>query len=80
MCGVQPRLLVGGEYLGRAINLNCRIVGMHRSLGLQFMDGWDTFFGKHAMYTKDGVHLSRMVAEAYGAQLVGAVKRTRQGN
>ena len=80
VCGVIPRICEGGEWLSRAISLNDRIEGMCRSLGLRFVDGWDTFFGKHEMFAKDGVHLSRVGAEVYGAQLEGTVKAIRQGN
>lgn len=80
VCGVIPRICEGGEWLSRAISLNDRIEGMCRSLGLKFVDGWDTFFGKHEMFAKDGVHLSRLGAEVYGAQLEGTVMTIRQGN
>lgn len=47
--GVLSRLFLGGEWLARVINLNCRIEG------LQFVDGWDTFFSKDAIYGGTGL-------------------------
>ena len=81
VCGVIPRLRGDEVWLSRAINLNGKIETMCRSLGLRFVDGWDTFFGKHEMFSKDGIHPSRVGAEVYGLQLDVTVKEiSRQGN
>ena len=80
VCGLIPRRFADSEWLSRSLSLNSRLEGMCRELGFLFVDGWDTFYGKHAMYTKDGVHLSKIGTEAYGAQLEGTVRGIRQGN
>ncbi|KAG0719178.1 hypothetical protein GWK47_051031 [Chionoecetes opilio] len=68
---------VGQEWLSRALSLNSKIEELCKGMGLRFVDGWDTFYGKHSMYTRDGVHLSKMGTEAYGDQLEKAVSSMR---
>ncbi|KAG0720097.1 hypothetical protein GWK47_031334 [Chionoecetes opilio] len=80
ICGVIPREYVGQEWLSRALSLNSKIEELCKDMGLRFVDGWDTFYGKHSMYTRDGVHLSKMGTEAYGDQLEKAVRLASQGN
>ncbi|KAG0716248.1 hypothetical protein GWK47_010172 [Chionoecetes opilio] len=80
ICGVIPREYVGQEWLSRALSLNSKIEELCKGMGLRFVDGWDTFYGKHSMYTRDGVHLSKMGTEAYGDQLEKAVRLASQGN
>ncbi|KAG0699146.1 hypothetical protein GWK47_025887 [Chionoecetes opilio] len=80
ICGVIPREYVGQEWLSRALSLNSKIEELCKGMGLRFVDGWDTFYGKHSMYTRDGVHLSKMGTEAYGDQLEKAVRLVSQGN
>ncbi|XP_045136199.1 uncharacterized protein LOC123519077 [Portunus trituberculatus] len=59
VCGVLPRKELGGEWLSRAIAVNCRFADHCRSNGWAFINNWDLFYGKDTLYTRDGVHLSR---------------------
>ena len=59
VCGVLPRRGVGAEWLFRAIAVNRRLAVHCKSNGWSFIDNWDLFYGKDALYARDGVHLSR---------------------
>ena len=59
VCGVLPRRGVGVEWLSRALAINCRLAAHCKSNGWSFIDTWDLFYGKDALYARDGVHLSR---------------------
>ena len=59
VCGVLPRRGVGAEWLSRALALNNRLAAHCKSNRWAFVDNWDLFYGKDALYARDGVHLSR---------------------
>lgn len=59
VCGILPRRGVGAEWLSRAIAVNRRLAVHCKSNGWSFVDNWDLFYGKDALYARDGVHLSR---------------------
>ena len=78
VCGVLPRRGVGNEWLSRAITLNRRLASHCKSNGWSFVDNWDRFYGKDALYARDGVHLSRQGVRVLAGTLereVGALQR-----
>ena len=77
MCGVLPRMGAGVRWLSYAIALNCRLAEHCKKNGWAFIDHWDLFFGKHELYTRDGIHLSKAGVEVFADTLerqVGLVK------
>lgn len=69
MCGVLPRRGVGAEWLSRAIAVNSRLAAHCKSNGWAFVDNWDLFYGKDALYARDGVHLSRQGVRVFAGTL-----------
>ncbi|MPC45802.1 hypothetical protein E2C01_039507 [Portunus trituberculatus] len=49
VCGVLPRRGLGGEWLSRAIAINCRLADHCRSNGWVFIDNWDLFYSKDTL-------------------------------
>lgn len=64
-CGVLPRRVVGGEWLPRAIAVNCRLASHCESNGWTLIDNWDRFYGKDTLYAREEVHLTRQSVRVY---------------
>ena len=78
VCGILPRRGVGIEWLSRAIAVNCRLADHCKSKGWSFIDNWDLFYGKDALYARDGVHLSRQGVRVLAGTLEREVDALRR--
>ena len=56
--GVLPRLRASGHMLSKVIGINERLQDLCIPEGVQFVDPYDIFYGRHDLYQLDGVHLN----------------------
>ena len=72
--GILPRAGGSSEWCSRALAVNHSVSGLCASMGLMFVDMWDSFYGWNEYYLGDGLHLSDVGANVLGAAYVRALQ------
>ncbi|MPC54582.1 hypothetical protein E2C01_048504 [Portunus trituberculatus] len=78
VCDVLSRRDLGGEWLSRAIAMNCRLADYCSSNEWAFIDNWDLFYGKDTLYAMDEVHLSCLGVRVLAGALEGELNALRR--
>ena len=82
--GILPRASRGQEWSSRALGINSRLGSLCDSLGIDFLNLWEDFYGFHSLYAGDGVHLSYRGVAKLGLAIRNRLDRiaflSQQGN